>query len=97
MRRYVPRTYTPPQSTTAAANGGKNDNNNNGGGDGDVDGGSGSVEDGAAAAAALERKQAKLLRVLTRWSKTTYSDVFAAWVHVKALRLFVGKSFLKVI
>jgi len=31
----------------------------------------------------------KLWEYFIRWAKTTYSDVFAAWIHLKAMRAFV--------
>jgi len=38
---------------------------------------------------ALDKQKAKLWAHIIRWAKTTYSDVFAAWIHIKAMRLFV--------
>jgi len=37
----------------------------------------------------LDKQKAKLWAHIIRWAKTTYSDVFAAWIHIKAMRLFV--------
>jgi len=37
----------------------------------------------------LDKQKTKLWTHIIRWAKTTYSDVFAAWIHVKTMRLFV--------
>jgi len=37
----------------------------------------------------LQRQKKKLKNFLLMWSKTTFGEVFAAWVHLKAMRLFV--------
>jgi len=37
----------------------------------------------------LDKQKTKLWTHIIRWAKTTYSDVFAAWIHIKTMRLFV--------
>jgi len=37
----------------------------------------------------LDKQKAKLWAHIMRWAKTTYSDVFASWIHIKTMRLFV--------
>jgi hypothetical protein len=37
----------------------------------------------------LDKHKKKLWNFLLVWCKTTFSDVFSAWIHVKAMRTFV--------
>lgn len=39
--------------------------------------------------AKLEKHKKEMHAFLTRWCKGTFSEVFSAWVHVKAMRVFV--------
>jgi len=38
---------------------------------------------------ALEKHKKKLWSYIVNWCKATYSDVFKAWIHIKAMRVFV--------
>jgi len=38
---------------------------------------------------AMEKKMANQYNYLVNFAKTAYSDLFAAWIHIKAMRLFV--------
>jgi V-type H+-transporting ATPase subunit C len=37
----------------------------------------------------LAAKKQALWQYLLRWCSTTYADVFSAWIHLKAIRLYV--------
>jgi small-conductance mechanosensitive channel len=39
--------------------------------------------------AALDKHKKKLWNFLVVWCKTTFADVFSAWIHIKAMRTFV--------
>lgn len=39
--------------------------------------------------ASLEQEKNNLLASLIKWSKTTYSELFVSWMHIKAIRVFV--------
>eukprot|EP00457_Paulinella_chromatophora_P005035 gb/GEZN01005048.1/.p2 GENE.gb/GEZN01005048.1/~~gb/GEZN01005048.1/.p2 ORF type:complete len:196 (-),score=52.30 gb/GEZN01005048.1/:59-646(-) len=45
-------------------------------------------KDAAAEKKAMEKAKQKLWRWLVLFCKTTYADVFAAWIHIKAMRVF---------
>jgi len=40
----------------------------------------------------LAKKKKELWSYLLRWCSTTYAEVFAAWLHIKAIRLFVESA-----
>jgi len=37
----------------------------------------------------LENEREKMKKVLVRWCKTNFSETFIAWIHLKAIRVFV--------
>eukprot|EP00808_Paulinella_micropora_P032120 g6266.t1 len=45
-------------------------------------------KEAAAEKKSLEKAKQKLWRWLVLFCKTTYADVFAAWIHIKAMRVF---------